>query len=194
MCVWPSCPARITALTFRYRQILADTGLATLTYVQCAAGGVGWRLCRGLVEMGGEVTAYSRNTGDFGLPHEVNHVGGDVLDGAGLADAVQGADVVFHLAAAVHGSASTYSDFERVNVSGTENVVLATRQAGAKLVHVSSVNVDGFRRGQLSDAYASTKSRAEALVLEPVDNGLHAVVILPPPLFGREAGPAGALR
>lgn len=162
-------------------------------FVTGATGIVGVPLCRHLVKMGVEVTAYSRNTGDFGLPDEVDHVEGDVLDGAGLADAVQGTDVVFHLAAAVHGSASTYSDFERVNVTGTENVVLATRHAGAKLVHVSSVNVDGFRRGQLADAYASTKSRAEELVLEAVENGLDAVIIRPATVFGSEAGRAGLI-
>ncbi|MCH7972249.1 MAG: NAD-dependent epimerase/dehydratase family protein, partial [Chloroflexi bacterium] len=140
-------------------------------FVTGATGIVGVPLCEKLTEIGVRVTAYSRTTGDFGLPSVVRHARGDILDPAELAKAAAGSDVVFHLAAAVHGSASTLADFERMNVTGTENVILVASEAGARLIHVSTVNVDGFRQGTLTDAYATTKARAEELVLDAVKMG-----------------------
>jgi dihydroflavonol-4-reductase len=158
-----------------------------------ATGIVGVPLCNRLAEMGVRVTAYSRTNGDFGLSDGMDHVAGDILDSAALSDAASGVDVIFHLAAAVHGSASTYEGFERVNVGGTENVIGVARGDGARLVHVSTVNVDGFRRGVLRDAYASTKSRAEELVLSAAGDGLDAVIVRSGIVFGDEAGRAGLI-
>ena len=160
-------------------------------FVTGATGIVGVPLCEKLIELGVRVTAYSRTAGDFGLPPAVNHVQGDILDPVELARAVTGADVIFHLAAAVHGSATTFADFERMNVTGTEYVIRAARDLGAKLVHVSTVNVDGFRRGDLTDAYATTKARAEEKVLDATGCGLDAVVVRPATVFGNESGRAG---
>jgi nucleoside-diphosphate-sugar epimerase len=163
-------------------------------FVTGATGIVGIPLCRKLSEMGIRVTAYSRSSGDLDLPSGVNHVKGDIQHPVVLAEAAQGADVIFHLAAAVHGSASAYVDFQRINVAGTENVIRVARDTGAKLVHVSTVNVDGFRQGNLRDAYAATKSRAEELVAEAVSkDGLDAVTVRPATVFGSEPGRAGLI-
>lgn len=156
-----------------------------------ATGIVGVPLCEKLADIGVRVTAYSRTAGDFALPSAVRHVEGDILDPAELAKAVVGADVIFHLAAAVHGSVSTFADFESANVTGTECVVRAAGNVGAKLVHVSTVNVDGYRQGTLTDAYAATKARAEEVVLDAVEDGLDAVIVRPATVFGNESGRAG---
>jgi nucleoside-diphosphate-sugar epimerase len=162
-------------------------------FITGATGIVGVPLCRALVRAGVSVTAFSRNLTPNVLPEEVVHVRGSILDKDALARAAEGADVVFHVAAAVHGSASTYSDFESVNVTGTENVIDAALESGANLVHVSTVNVEGFRAGALRDSYAETKSVAEELVMEAVDDGLTASIVRPATVFGNELGRAGLL-
>ncbi len=162
-------------------------------FVTGGTGIVGVPLCRRLVEMGVRVTVYSRKTGEPVLPDGVRHVQGDVLDRSSVVAAARSADVIFHAAAAVHGSASTCSEFERMNVIGTENVIHAVRELGARLVHVSTVNVEGYRRGALADAYAATKSKAEELVAEAVDEGIEATIVRPATVFGDEAGRAGMI-
>ena len=162
-------------------------------FVTGATGIVGVPLCRALLRAGVRVTAFSRNLKPGVLPAEVDHVSGSILDRGAIAAAAEGADVVFHVAAAVHGSASTYSDFESVNVSGTQNVIEVARESGANLVYVSTVNVQGFRTGALQDAYAETKSIAEELVMATVDGGLTASIVRPATVFGNEAGRAGLL-
>ena len=162
-------------------------------FVTGATGIVGVPLCEKLTEIGVRVTAYSRTAGDFGLPSAANHARGDILDPVELASAVAGADVIFHLAAAVHGSASTFAAFEKMNVTGTEYVIRAARDVGARLVHVSTVNVDGFRRLVLTDAYATTKARGEELLLDAVEAGLDAVIVRPATVFGNKPGRAGLI-
>lgn len=162
-------------------------------FVTGFTGIVGVALCRKLIEMGVQVTGYSRGASAYRLPEGVEHVRGDVLDRASLVASAAGADVIFHVAAAVHGSAKTYSEFERINVDGTANVIRVARDVGAKLVHVSSVNVAGFRAGELNDAYAATKSKAEELVAEAAGNGLDAVIVRPATVFGNEVGRAGLI-
>jgi nucleoside-diphosphate-sugar epimerase len=156
-----------------------------------ATGMVGLPLCRELVSASIRVTAYSRSAVDFDFPDGVDGVSGDILDAASLMSVADGCDVIFHIAAAVHGSASDYAEFERVNVQGTENVIRAAKEFGAKLIYVSTVNVEGFRNGSLADSYAETKSIAEALVLEASDKGLDVVVVRPATVFGNAPGSAG---
>ncbi len=162
-------------------------------FVTGATGIVGLPLCRELVSMGVRVTAYSRSATEFEFPDGVDAVSGDILDVGSMISAADGCDVIFHVAAAVHGSATDYAEFKEVNVTGTVNAIQAARANGAKLVHVSTVNVEAFRSGDLNDDYASTKARAEELVSEAVDTGLDAVIIRPATVFGNEQGKAGLL-
>ena len=162
-------------------------------FVTGATGIVGVPLCQKLVDLGVRVTAYSRSSGEFELPAEVEHVRGDILDSEALANAAQGADVIFHIAAAVHGAVSAEADFRQINVVGTKNVVEAAVTIGAKLVHVSTVNVDLYRRGELVDAYALTKSEAEEAVNAAVESGLDAVIVRPATVFGSVRGRAGLI-
>lgn len=162
-------------------------------FVTGATGIVGAPLCKKLAEMGARVTAYSRTAGSFDLPPGVGHVSGNILDPVVLADAARGADMIFHLAAAVHGSASKFDEFERMNVTGTENVIRVALDMGVRLVHVSTVNVEAFHRGVLKDDYTSTKARSEELVLDAVEEGLDAVIVRPATVFGSEVGRAGQI-
>ena len=162
-------------------------------FVTGATGIVGVPLCRELARVGVKVTAFSRSAGEYGLPESAGHLLGDILDEHALENAARGCDVMFHAAAAVHGSAKTYAEFELVNVHGTENVIRVARKIGARLIHVSSVNVVGFRNGELTDPYAATKSKAEELVTEAAQDGLDAVIVRPATVFGEVAGRAGLI-
>jgi nucleoside-diphosphate-sugar epimerase len=162
-------------------------------FVTGSTGLVGVPLCNRLAEMGVEVTAFSRNASSVNFADGVNRVSGDMLDANSVLEAAKNADVIYHVAAAVHGSESSYEGFRRMNVDGTANVVNAAKSLGVRMVHVSTVNVDGFNRGVLVDPYAQTKAEAEALVLGAVNDGLDAVMVRPATVFGSVAGRAGLI-
>ena len=133
-------------------------------FVTGATGIVGSRLCERLSEIGVRVTAYSRTPSRYKQPVGVSEVYGDIRDVETLMTASQGVDVIFHLAGAVHNSYQTFEGYRDVNVRGTENVAKVARAVDAKLIHVSTVNVEGFHSGELKDHYANTKSQAEDLI------------------------------
>lgn len=67
-----------------------------------------------------------------------------VEDRAGLEAAMQGVDVVFHLAAAQHEANVPDAYFRRINVDGTRNVFEAAASAGVgRVVHGSTIGVYG---------------------------------------------------
>ena len=162
-------------------------------FVTGATGIVGSRLCERLMEIGVRVTAYSRTPSRYKQPAGVSQVYGDIRDVETLMTASQGADVIFHLAGAVHNSYKTFEGYRGVNVGGTENVAELARAVGAKLIHVSTVNVEGFRSGELKDYYANTKSQAEDLIHVAVADGLEAVIVRAATIFGNSAGQAGMI-
>lgn len=96
----------------------------------------------------------------------------DVTDRESLAPAFEGAELVFHTAALVHGWAS-WERFRAVNVGGLRNVATLAREHGAtRLLHVSTSDVFGIPRpGEVLDEsspfrrwgepYADTKIEAE---------------------------------
>jgi len=72
-------------------------------------------------------------------------VHGDVADPRAVAEAIDGAEVVFHLAAETHvdRSIEDAADFVRTNVEGTHVLLEAAREAGARVVFVSTDEVYG---------------------------------------------------
>ena len=82
-------------------------------------------------------------------------------------------------------------EHQAVNVEGARNVAAAARTAGARLVHVSSVNALGLGRldnpateetalpGAIECPYVMTKRAGEAAVQEEMDKGLSAVIVYP---------------
>ena len=74
----------------------------------------------------------------------VTLVRADYNDVASLKKALQGCTGVFHLAAAIFGF--NRSDFEKANITATQNVVAAVNQTPEveTFVHVSSLAASGF--------------------------------------------------
>jgi len=103
-------------------------------------------------------------------------VGGDLADSAALADLMQGAEVVIHLAGVVN--AADPDDFDRANVEGTLAVLDAAQAAGVpRFVFVSSLSA---REPDLS-RYGASKARAELMVKA---SGLDWTIVRPPAIYG----------
>lgn len=164
-----------------------------------ATGLVGNNVARLLLDRGLSVRALVRPHRGIdraleGLP--INTAAGTLDDERSLQDAIDGAKYVVHSAAMVHCGWRHHDEMHRVNVVGTQLVARAARRAGAKLVHVSSVDAIGLRHdGQPADEdtapggmpecpYVVTKRAAEAVVLEEVDRGLEAAIVNPVYMIG----------
>ena len=160
-----------------------------------ATGLVGNNVVRQLVSRGQSVRVLVRGRGETvdrafaGLPVERRF--GDLDTNSSLAAAADGAAVVIHAAALVHCGWRHLDEMRAVNVEGTRRVARAARLAGARLIHVSSVDAIGLRPdglpadeetppgGMPECPYVVTKREAEAAVLDEVGRGLDAVIVNP---------------
>lgn len=108
---------------------------------------------------------------------------GDVTDTGSVERAVDGMDAVIHCAAEVHIGWSRHASMQAVNVGGTRNVAIAARNAGARMIHVSTADM---LRGERFAAipYVATKKAAEAAISEGIDAGLDAIIIRPAFVLG----------
>jgi dihydroflavonol-4-reductase len=161
-------------------------------YVTGAGGFVGAHVARELAERGADV--YTQRV--------------DLLDSEALRRAVEGCDVVFHVAALYSYDADPQM-IERVNVEGTRNVIAACEAAGVRrLVHTSTAGTCGPVPGrqateadtppawELAVPYKRTKLDAERAVLEAARNGVDAVVVNPTTPVGegdRKPTPTGRM-
>jgi len=112
-----------------------------------ASGFIGGHVVEALVREGHEVRALVRPTSDTShlASTGATMVVGDITNRASLDDACRGIDWVFHTAAIV-GSRGSWSEYYRVGVHGTANVLNAASQASVKrVIHLSSVAVYGAR-------------------------------------------------
>jgi dihydroflavonol-4-reductase len=163
-----------------------------------ATGLLGNNIVRLLLERDAAVRVLARETSDprtlEGL--DVERIAGDVRDEAAVRRAVEGADVVIHSAARVHIGRRDMELQREINVEGTRHVARAAREAGARLVHVSTVDVfGGGRRNQPADeetvppakapcTYVATKREADQVVLALAGEGLDAVIVHPGFMLG----------
>ncbi|MCS6835138.1 MAG: NAD-dependent epimerase/dehydratase family protein [Anaerolineae bacterium] len=127
-------------------------------------------------------------------PMEV--VEGSLEDMAALERLVEGANVVFHVAAALDGP--YLAQFES-NVNGTVNIAQAAlRQKVSRFVHVSSIAAYGYgHRGLVSedaphipnsDPYSLTKYISESALLTATKARLLVTTIRPGAIYGPGAG------
>ena len=107
-------------------------------------------------------------------------------DGAGLAQALEGADCVVHLAGIL--IESKHSNYASANVAATAAVVKAAQQAGVDhFIFISVIGAGADSR----NAYFRSKGSAEQLV---ADSGLAASIIRTPILLGPGTAGADSLR
>ncbi len=169
-----------------------------------ANGFVGQVLCRDLIERGYAVRGAVRQEAAVLPPGMEKIVVGPIDGNTDWSDALQGIDIVFHLAARVHvmreKSADPLAEFRKVNFEGTERLAKSAAAAGARrLVYVSSIKVNGenTRNKPFSekdepnpqDPYGVSKREAEAALQRISDEtGLEVVVVRPPLVYGPGVG------
>jgi dihydroflavonol-4-reductase len=124
---------------------------------------------------------------------DVDIVRGNLFDGEQLADALQGCDVLYHVAAHYSTAEGDNQKMYEVNVRGTKAVLRAALNAGVqRAVHTSTIGtigqpVDGglateatpFYQWNTSSHYAKSKVLGERVALSMCDAGLPVVVVNP---------------
>jgi nucleoside-diphosphate-sugar epimerase len=157
-----------------------------------ATGFVGSHLVELLRRRGDEVTALARSPAKAATlaPLGVKVVAGDLHDGPALRHAVEGQDVVFHVAGVV--AARTEAEFIRADRDGTMNLVNAAQQVGnPRFILVSSMAAggpagrgaprNGTEPSQPVTAYGRSKLAAEGVV---TGSSLPWCILRPPMVYG----------
>jgi nucleoside-diphosphate-sugar epimerase len=158
-----------------------------------ASGFLGRAVAAALRDAGHDVRTFQRRPSGV---DGVDDVLGTVTDPAAVRSAVQGVDAVVHLAAKV-SLAGDPADFERVNVTGTRDLLAAARDAGVtRFVFVSSPSVahagtsiagddaTAASPGNARGEYARTKAAAELLALAADAPGFAVVAVRPHLVWG----------
>jgi len=171
-----------------------------LVAVTGATGHVGANLLPALLADGHRVRALLHRNREAGFLEGVERVEGDIRDPHTVDRLVQGARVVYHLAARIWISErGDDGQVHAVNVEGTRNVASACRKHGVRMVHFSSIHAfsaepaDGIvdesrllahQSGAPIAPYDRSKSEADALVREASADGLDAVIVNPTSVLG----------
>jgi len=160
-----------------------------------ATGLIGHAVARRLLAEGHSVRALVRRA-DARLPEGVRPVPGDILDAGSLAEATDGAELVFHAAGMPEQWQRDESIFDRVNRGGTANVLAAARDASVRrVVYTSTMDVFAAPRGGTlvegeldpapkHTAYERSKQAAEREVDAARAQGLDVVTIHPAAVYG----------
>lgn len=169
-------------------------------------GFLGRAVVRRLAGAGHQLTLLVRSTASReGFPAGVDFATGDVTDRATVVAAARGQEAIVHAAALVKLVAPA-AEFDRVNVSGLENVLWAAAEAGvARLVYVSSFialgpteNGPGGELDETAEApldeknperpwindYERTKTLADRRAREAIAAGAPVVVVYPGVIYG----------
>ncbi len=139
------------------------------------AGYIGYSAIKHLVknDIVNEVVIYDnlsrKNTNlflgsNFSYPAKVSFIHGDILDGFNLEKAINGVDVLVHLAAVVSTpfADSSAHKFDQVNNWGTSNLVRLVRKEDGinKFIHLSSMSVYGDTAGAIVNESHATSPKS----------------------------------
>jgi nucleoside-diphosphate-sugar epimerase len=150
---------------------------------------IGRKTAEELMHRGHDVQLLQRGSSDLDVPV----FRGDIRDADVVQTAVNGCDVVIHAAAKV-GLVGRFSEFQDINIVGTQHVMNAAAAAGARgVVYVSSPSVSYSTtpvlgavappaRDDVLGYYSQTKSVAERAVL--ADTRIAAVALRPHLVWG----------
>ena len=167
-----------------------------------ATGFVGRELCRTWVTTGRRVRAAVRTvSADVALAGTQQTVIPEIDADTDWSQALQGVEVVVHLAARVHvmreSAVDPLAEFRRINTAGTERLAAMAAEAGAKrLVFLSTVKVNGESTApgscfsaadtpQPDDPYGISKWEAERKLAQIASRtGLEIVILRPVLVYG----------
>jgi len=192
---WSFCGPRADGAIGLRRPIVSNM---TKYLVTGATGLLGNNVVRQLLAAGEQVRVLTRAKSDP-RPYaelELDRIAGDVSDAAAVVAACRGMDVVIHSAGHVHIGWKQLDQHRQTNVEGTRNIAAGARAAGARLVHVSTINALGLGKldqpadedsalpGITECPYVVTKREAERVVLDEVGRGLWATIVNPSFMLG----------
>jgi nucleoside-diphosphate-sugar epimerase len=159
-------------------------------------GFLGGAIVESLVNRGDRVRSFSRGFYPELESRGVEQIQGDIRDKGAVDHAVDGMDVIFHVAAKP-GVWGKYTDYFETNVSGTQNVIEACQKKGASiLIYTSSPSVifDGTHMEGVDESvpypkkyhahYPKTKALAEQAVLKATDSRLKTMILRPHLIWG----------
>jgi nucleoside-diphosphate-sugar epimerase len=174
------------------------TSAPTTAFVTGGSGFIGGALVRRLVAEGCRVRALARSDRSTAAVSELGAepVAGDLADREAMEAGAAGCEAAYHLAAHL-GTWGTREQFERDNVTGTENALAACRAAGVRrFVHCGTeaaliageplIEVDETAplRPDSKALYSSTKALAEQAVRRASVDGFEAIVLRPRFVWG----------
>ncbi|MEJ6686219.1 MAG: NAD-dependent epimerase/dehydratase family protein [Crocinitomicaceae bacterium] len=164
-------------------------------------GLLGSNLVRELISREYEVSAFTENGQKSATIAGLNitKTVGNILNIEELINATNGIDVVIHCAASTNMYPPRTEMVNRVNIGGTENVILACQKNKVKrLIYVGTANsfrsgdkkvpgneMNEYAAGHYGLDYMDSKYKAQLLVLEKVKTeGLNAIVVNPTFMIG----------
>jgi nucleoside-diphosphate-sugar epimerase len=171
--------------------------MAQKILVTGGTGFTGGHLCRRLAAVGHRVRAVVRSPEKAASLSSsgVEVVRGDLTDGASLARAAEGCEVVYHIAATYRQEGLPEKEFWDVNARGTEKMLEAAVRCGVgRFVHCSTVGVHGhiarppageeYPYGP-GDVYQESKLAGEKIALEYIRGGkIPGVIFRPTGIYG----------
>lgn len=166
-----------------------------------ASGFTGGHLARKLLDLGANVTLLARSDANQQIQEFVKRgaklICGDVRDRSTVFKAVEGQDVVFHVAALFREAKHSDQVYFDVNYTGSLNIFDAAEQAGSvRVVHCSTNGVHGtidnppgnedspFKPG---DVYQESKLKTEMEIAKRVQSRNSDIVIIRPAMIWGEA-------
>jgi len=170
-----------------------------MVLVTGGAGLLGKELIKQLLAQGMRVRAIYNKTALSGIDsNNLEQMQCNILDVAGLEEAMMGVEKVYHCAAIVTFDPKKRAELFKINIEGTANVVNAALDAGVKkMVHVSSVAALGRIRENepinetmnwseetSNSRYGQSKYLAELEVWRGIGEGLDAVMVNPVMILG----------
>jgi dihydroflavonol-4-reductase len=169
-------------------------------FVTGGTGFIGQRVVDKLVERGYEVYALARTEAGAAKMSAVgaHPVMGDITEMESMRAAMNGTDVVFHIAGWYKIGASDWQQAEKINVEGTRNVLELGYKLGVKrMVYTSTVTVFGDTHGVMADEnyynpggpflteYDRTKWMAQYEVAVPlIKQGAPIIILQPGIVYG----------
>lgn len=111
-------------------------------FVTGASGFFGSSLVPKLIELGHEVTTYgrSKDVPAFAALNNWRHVQGDISDVPKMTEAMDGADILFHMAGLVSYQKADYERLYEANVIGSRNVLQAAVAVKVgRVIHLGSI-------------------------------------------------------
>ena len=161
-----------------------------------AGGFLGGAILRQWLAKGHTARSYSRSTYPDLQALRVEQLQGDLADAEKLQHAIQGCEIVFHVAAKA-GVWGSHAEYVNINVLGTSNVITGCLAAGVRhLVYTSSPSVtfDGRDQECVNESvpypkkflanYPWTKAMAEESVLKSNGKALNTVALRPHLIWG----------